>query len=101
MLHVRRTPPPTTAIPHTPPQAILVLVNAVYFKGLWHHQFRKPSTTGQRFHPLAAGAAPYQAPTMLQVYPPARDPAHHTAVKVRPAGVCCAVVCLLLMKLSQ
>lgn len=51
-------------------QAVLVLVNAVYFKGLWLHKFKKTATVPAPFRLLQAGAEPLQAATMFNVYKP-------------------------------
>lgn len=41
------------------PQTILVLVNAIYFKGLWDKPFPKAATAPQPFHLLDGGVKPH------------------------------------------
>lgn len=41
------------------PQTILVLVNAIYFKGLWEKPFPKAATAPQTFHLLDGSAKPH------------------------------------------
>ncbi|EFN56639.1 hypothetical protein CHLNCDRAFT_51632 [Chlorella variabilis] len=72
-------------------QAILILVNAVYFKALWQYQFKKASTFPADFHLLQHGAAPLQAATMFQVFKP--DSRIQTAVLPATAAGGAALEC--------
>ncbi|KAL4443399.1 hypothetical protein ABPG75_011136 [Micractinium tetrahymenae] len=49
-------------------QATLILINAIYFKGLWLHQFKKTATHGMDFFPLQHGDAPHQVAAMFQTF---------------------------------
>lgn len=49
-------------------QAALILINAIYFKGLWLHQFKKTATHAMDFFPLQHSAAPHQVSAMFQTF---------------------------------
>ncbi|KAI7837490.1 hypothetical protein COHA_008681 [Chlorella ohadii] len=49
-------------------QAAVILVNAIYFKGLWQHAFKKASTHPLDWTPLQHSAAPLQAAMMFQIF---------------------------------
>ncbi|PSC75539.1 ase inhibitor I4 serpin [Micractinium conductrix] len=49
-------------------QATLILVNAVYFKGLWEHPFKKQSTHPMDFYPLQHGEPALSVAAMFQTY---------------------------------
>ncbi|KAL4429192.1 hypothetical protein ABPG77_010171 [Micractinium sp. CCAP 211/92] len=49
-------------------KATLILINAIYFKGLWLHQFKKTATHGMDFYPLSHSAAPRQVAAMFQTF---------------------------------
>lgn len=49
-------------------RATLILINAIYFKGLWLHQFKKTATHAMDFFPLSHSAAPRQVAAMFQTF---------------------------------
>ena len=54
----------TEVLDYIPEDAIMYLINAIYFKGIWRSEFEKDKTADMPFY-LADGS-PVQAPTMQQ-----------------------------------
>jgi len=73
-------------VDHIPPEAVMYLINAMYFKGAWQYRFDTKQTSSQPFHLADGSTTPVDMMHLAEVSFPAAATADYHAAELSYGG---------------